>query len=127
MECLVTKLKAVVNDDSLRKIGELRVQYAAIESPTPNSQYVGIEIDKSVTLTALGGASFYTTEAFTSMVGEKIFPEGFAKMPRKNAPYQQSLRISYKFIGEIVSEPIREFDPSSIKPTEPELPEEFTM
>ena len=60
-------------------------------------------------------------------VGEKILPEGFAKMPRKNAPYQQSLRISYKFIGEIVSEPIREFDPSSIKPTEPELSEEFTM
>ena len=60
-------------------------------------------------------------------VGEKILPEGFAKMPHKNAPYQQSLRIFYKFIGEIVSEPIREFDPSSTKPAEPELSEEFTM
>ena len=60
-------------------------------------------------------------------VGEKILPEGFAKMPRKNAPYQQSLRIFYKFIGEIVSEPIREFDPSSTNPTEPVLSGEFTM
>ena len=60
-------------------------------------------------------------------VGEKILPEGYTKMPRKNAPYQQSLRIFYKLIGEIVSEPIREFDPSNTNHTEPVLSGEFTM
>ena len=45
-------------------------------------------------------------------VGDKIYPEGFVKMPRKNASYQQSVRIFYKFIGEIAPEPVREFAPS---------------
>lgn len=49
-------------------------------------------------------------------IGEKILPEGYVKMPRKNAPYQQSIRIFYKFIGEIVNEPVREFAPGSQLP-----------
>ena len=48
-------------------------------------------------------------------VGEKILPEGYEKMPRKNASYQQSIRIFYKFIGEIVSEPVRDMVPAGLK------------
>ena len=48
-------------------------------------------------------------------VGEKILPEGYEKMPRKNATYQQSIRIFYKFIGEIVNEPVRELAPAGLK------------
>lgn len=44
-------------------------------------------------------------------VGDKIYPEGFTKMPRKNASFQQSVKIYYKFIGEIIDEPVREFPP----------------
>ena len=44
-------------------------------------------------------------------VGEKILPEGYEKMPRKNAKYQQRIRIFYKFIGEIGNEPVREMAP----------------
>lgn len=33
-------------------------------------------------------------------IGEKILPEGYKKMPRKNASYRQSIRIFYRFIGE---------------------------
>ena len=51
-------------------------------------------------------------------VGEKILPEGFTKMPRKNASYQQSIRIFYKFIGEIAGEPVREMTPAGLKATE---------
>ena len=36
-------------------------------------------------------------------------------MPRKNASYQQSIRIFYKFIGEIVSEPVRDMVPAGLK------------
>lgn len=48
-------------------------------------------------------------------VGEKILPEGYVKMPRKNASYRQSIRIFYKFIGEIVTESVREFAPAGQK------------
>lgn len=44
-------------------------------------------------------------------VGDKVLPEGYQKMPRKNATYTQSVRIFYKFIGEIADEPEREFAP----------------
>ena len=48
-------------------------------------------------------------------VGEKILPEGYEKMPRKNAKYQQRIRIFYKFIGEIANEPVREMAPAGLK------------
>ncbi len=51
-------------------------------------------------------------------VGEKILPEGYEKMPRKNASFQQSIRIFYKFIGEIVDEPIREMVPLGPQPVQ---------
>ena len=60
-------------------------------------------------------------------IGEKILPEGYKKMPRKNASYQQSIRIFYKFIGEITSEPVREFAPASQQAAEIAISGEFTM
>ena len=60
-------------------------------------------------------------------IGEKVLPEGYVKMPRKNASYQQSIRIFYKFIGEIVTEPIREFVPGSQNPAGSSLSSEFNM
>lgn len=60
-------------------------------------------------------------------IGEKILPEGYVKMPRKNASYQQSIRIFYKFIGEIAAEPVREFVPGSQAPAGNSLSGEFTM
>lgn len=60
-------------------------------------------------------------------IGEKILPEGYTKMPRKNASYQQSIRIFYKFIGEIVSEPVRDFAPNGQTPSTSPSQEEFNM
>ena len=60
-------------------------------------------------------------------IGEKILPEGYVKMPRKKASYQQSIRIFYKFIGEIVAEPVREFSPGSQIPAGTSLSGEFNM
>ena len=60
-------------------------------------------------------------------IGEKVLPEGYVKMPRKNASYQQSIRIFYKFIGEIVAEPIREFVPGSQNPAGTSFSDEFNM
>ena len=49
------------------------------------------------------------------------------KMPRKNASYQQSIRIFYKFIGELVSEPVKEFAPNGQIPSTVPVLGEFTM
>ena len=41
-------------------------------------------------------------------VGPKELPEGVRKPTHRNQPYRQSIRIFYKFIGELDGEPIRE-------------------
>ena len=42
-------------------------------------------------------------------VGPKILPDGYVKAPRKNATYQQSVKIYYKFIGCLHLEPLQNF------------------
>ncbi len=41
-------------------------------------------------------------------VGPKVFPEGVKYQSRKNPSYRQSIRIFYKFIGELPEEPVRD-------------------
>lgn len=41
-------------------------------------------------------------------VGPKQLPEGIEKASHHNTPYVQSIRIFYKFIGELTAEPIRD-------------------
>ena len=42
-------------------------------------------------------------------VGPKVLPEGAVKATHRNQPFQQSVRIFYKFIGELDVIPIRDF------------------
>lgn len=42
-------------------------------------------------------------------VGPKILPDGYVRAPRKNAAYQQSVKIYYKFIGCLHLEPLQNF------------------
>lgn len=42
-------------------------------------------------------------------VGPKILPDGYVRAPRKNATYQQSVKIYYKFIGCLHLEPLQNF------------------
>lgn len=41
-------------------------------------------------------------------VGPKEYPDGAVKATHRNQPYRQSIRIFYKFIGEMAEEPVRE-------------------
>ena len=41
-------------------------------------------------------------------IGPKRYPEGTVKATYRNQPYRQSIRIVYKFIGEMAEEPVRE-------------------
>jgi len=40
-------------------------------------------------------------------VGPKVLPDGMKVASRRNTPYRQSVRIFYKFIGELEGEPVR--------------------
>ena len=42
-------------------------------------------------------------------VGPKILPEGTEKTTHRNQPFQQVIRISYRFIGEFEEMPVRDF------------------
>lgn len=42
-------------------------------------------------------------------VGPKVLPDGTQKATHRNQPFQQSVRIFYKFIGELEGPPIQEF------------------
>ena len=42
-------------------------------------------------------------------VGPKVLPDGTQKATHRNQPFRQSVRIFYKFIGELEGPPIREF------------------
>ena len=44
-------------------------------------------------------------------VGPKNYPDGIVKATHRNQPYRQSIRIVYKFIGEVAAEPVRELPP----------------
>ena len=45
-------------------------------------------------------------------VGPKILPDGYVRAPRKNAAYQQSVKIYYKFIGCLRLESLEKFPQS---------------
>ena len=42
-------------------------------------------------------------------IGPKELPEGVEKATRRNQPYRQSVRIFYKFIGDLSEEPMQDF------------------
>ena len=42
-------------------------------------------------------------------VGPKEYPDGIVKATHRNQPYRQSIRIFYKFIGEMACRPVRDF------------------
>ena len=41
-------------------------------------------------------------------IGPKILPDGTSKVTHRNQPYRQSVRIFYRFIGEVKSEATRD-------------------
>ncbi len=46
-------------------------------------------------------------------VGPKELPEGREKATHRAQPYRQSIRIVYKFIGEVTGEPVRDLPPKA--------------
>jgi hypothetical protein len=75
MECLVTKLKAVVNDDSLPFLGGIRVKKAYVDSPSGDTQFISLASYSTIECIALKGAEFYSTNQLTSTIGNKVMAD----------------------------------------------------
>ena len=57
-QCLVTKLKGVVNDDTIMHLGEFRIKISRVETPTGKTQGLNVRVNKEVTLEIIGDGYF---------------------------------------------------------------------
>ena len=69
--CLVTTYKANTGDDSLLRIGEMRIKISSIGSPNEYSQSIILGFDKSVDLEIIGGG-YFTDATLRANNGKKL-------------------------------------------------------
>lgn len=62
-KCLVTKLKEVVEDYNLIKLGEIRIKVKKADFPTRSSQYLLIRSEENIDIKVLGGGRYLSTDA----------------------------------------------------------------
>lgn len=70
--CLVTKLKAVVNNPDLLKIGEFRIHVSSIANPTTNTQGIQIGLSDTVEAYIINGEGHFTDSTLTQDLGQHI-------------------------------------------------------
>ena len=71
MDCLVTKLKGVVNDTSLKAIGEFRIRVNRTSSPTSKTQGFTFNFNKDVPIKIIGDG-YFTDKALTANNGKTM-------------------------------------------------------
>lgn len=124
LERLVSELEAEA-EGLQKKISELDIPDPAEEISYNYARF--FELAKQYTHIETLDRDTLVTFVDRIVVGDKVFPEGFIKMPRKNAGFTQSVKIYYKFIGEIVDEPEREFPPCYPAPETTEETKEYVQ
>lgn len=70
-KCLITKLAGTVNNDSLLKIGELRLSVSTVDSPSKNSQGMYITTNQNANLTITGNG-YFTDETLSENKGKTL-------------------------------------------------------
>ncbi len=98
-QCLITKLKGVVNDDSIRRIGELRIKVSRRDSPSSKSQSLNVQFSKEVTLEIIGDG-YFTDSALSENQGKtKTIPAQSASestnLYYSNGDYEISISDKY--------------------------------
>lgn len=58
MKCLITKLTGSVQNDSLMKIGEMRINVCKVDTPTATTQKLTLSFNKNVTISIVGNGYF---------------------------------------------------------------------
>ena len=70
-KCLVTKLNGSCNNTNLLRIGEMRVHFAKVDSPTASTQGKTFSFAKDAELEIIGNA-YFTDENLSANLGKKI-------------------------------------------------------
>ena len=82
--CLVTTYKATVNDNSLLKVGEMRIKVSSVETPNKNTNGFSLNVNKDVELEIIGDG-YFTDETLTQNKGKKITLDMWEKIKKKNS------------------------------------------
>lgn len=70
-KCLITKLNGSCNNPELLRIGEMRVHFAKVDSPTASTQGKAFRFTKNAELEIIGDA-YFTDKNLTANLGKKI-------------------------------------------------------
>lgn len=68
---LITKLKGVVNNDNILKLGEMRIRIAKVANPTDATQGFGITVNKPVTAKIIGDG-YFTNKTLSANLGNTM-------------------------------------------------------
>ncbi len=111
-----------LSDERLRRmVGELEAESRQLDEqiaklePPPEAQRTQERYDRFFRLvreyTCIDTLSREILTAFVERieVGPKILPEGTQKVSHRNQPFRQSVRIFYRFVGELGQAPVRDF------------------
>lgn len=75
MKCLLTKLNGVVNDDSIPKLGFIKLKVNPVDSATTESQKFILKIPSASTIT-IDGDGYFTDENLLANYGKSLDVEG---------------------------------------------------
>lgn len=93
MKCLVTKLKGTVSNDSLLKIGELRIRQGVIQSPSANTQYMKVSSVGKITAKVSNG--HFTDSSLVQNLGQELVNDTIAHLTVSNSDCTISLFDKY--------------------------------
>jgi hypothetical protein len=93
-KCLVTKLNGIVNNNSILKMGEMRIKVNKISSPTSTSQNIKIGFTNNVNISIIGNG-FFTDETLTNNMGTQKTVSSREKLYLSNGDYEISISDKY--------------------------------
>lgn len=93
-KCLVTKLNGIVNNNSILKMGEMRIKVNKINSPTSTSQNIKIGFTNNVNISIIGNG-FFTDETLTNNMGTQKTVSSREKLYLSNGDYEISISDKY--------------------------------
>ena len=112
--CLVTTLKAAVNDNSLLRMGEMRIKISSIESPNEFSQSIKLRFMKNVDLEIIG-EGYFTDATLSVNNGKKMTCNaGDNIIHFSNGNYEIAVLDKYAINGLLASKQDGEFYPNKV-------------
>lgn len=92
--CLVTKYKSTVQDDSLLRIGEMRVKVTSVDSPSAGTQSIKIITSAPVTLEIIGDG-YFTDATLSENKGKTISVNGYSLIYFSNGNFEVAILNKY--------------------------------